>query len=167
MIAKGKHKATAYSWELGATPNTGTRFIRVIFETSETHDFVPWDGWFTEKTIERTMDSLENTGWDGASLADPVGIGSKECMIDVEHEEHEGRTYAKVKWVNRIGGGGLKEENKLTARERAGLDQEFAASLMERRQKNGSSPAPATRAPAQRRDTEPAYGSPDDEDLPF
>jgi hypothetical protein len=144
MITEGKHPARALGYEFGITPNTGTRYIRISFEvTSGEHagQSVTWNGWLTEKTLERTLDSLECTGWDGASISNPVGIGSADCVIDVEHEEsNDGKRFARVKWVNRPGAGKLKEDQRLDPGSVSGLDREFRASLLERRQ---SRPAPA------------------------
>lgn len=176
MIPAGKHPARAISHEYGITPNKGTKFVRVQFELlsgEHSGQVVSWDGWFTEKTLERTMDSLENCGWDGVSLSNPQGIGSKDCVVDIEHEEHEGKTYARVKWVNRPGGSKLKEEMRLDEHTVSSLDQEFRASLLERRQKSGSRPAqrPTPRTNGTQRPARSAnddFGPmPDDGDIPF
>ncbi len=177
MIAQGRYPARAVDHEFGVTPTKGTRFIRIKFEILDGEhrgQITHWDGWFTEKTLERTLDSMENCGWDGGSIGSPVGIGSKGCEIQVEHEENEGRTYAKVAWVNRQGGGKLKEDMRMDERDQANLDSEFRASLLERRQKNGNGsrpaqrPAPRAQQPQSRGRGNDDFGPmPDDSDIPF
>ncbi len=181
MIAEGKYQAKASpDVELGRTPNTQTAFVRVQFEITAECEFrghqIHWDGWLTEKTSERTMDSLEHCGWDGASLSNPQGVGTKECSIVIEHEQSEkdGKLYPRVKWVNALGGGAkLKDEVKLDAAALRSIDQEFKASLMERRQKNGAqasrpSAAPRTSTRASGRPYDDNFGPmPSDDDIPF
>lgn len=159
MIEKGRHKARAQGFEFGVSPNKGTKFIRVPFQT-ESGESVNWDGYFTEKTLDRTMDSLEHMGWDGQSLSAPRGIGDQDCYIVVDHETHEGKTYAKVQWVNSLNGGGLKEEIKMDAQTLSALDDEFKADLLKRRQKNAGRPTPQTRQSSREYD-------PDSDDVPF
>ncbi len=182
MIEEGRYPARASSEvEFGRTPNTGTEFVRLQFEILAEGEFrghqIHWDGWLSEKAIERTMDSLEHCGWDGASLANPRGIGSKDCSIVIEHErsEADGKVYPRVKWVNALGGGAkVKDEMKLDASAQKSLDQKFRASLLERKQRNGSAQRQAAAAPrsnarpAARKSYNDDFGPmPSDDDIPF
>jgi hypothetical protein len=181
MIAEGRYQARATEHEFGQS-KSATRFVRVQFEIKTEGEFhghaIHWDGFFTEKTAERTMDSLEHCGWDGASLTALTGLGSKDCSITVEHEEYtdaQGNTkkYPKVAWVNKLGGSKLKDDAKLDAGGIKSLEQEFKASLMERRQKNGSKPATqgngsTPRGTSRVGNYNPDFGPmPSDDDIPF
>lgn len=182
MIDEGKYIARAKpECEHGRTPNTGTAFIRLQFEIISEGEFrghqIHSDLWLSEKTAERTMDSLEHCGWDGVSLANPQGIGTKDCQIVIEHEvsDRDGKTYPRVKWVNALSSGAkLKDEVKLDQAALRDLDREFKASLLERRQRSGSGPAGPTprpsnhRPPVARNESTPRRGrEPGDDDIPF
>jgi hypothetical protein len=174
MIAVGKYRARCTSHEHGKSATKGTRFIRLHFEIlSEGHEgeTIYWDGWITEKTIERFSEALEACGWDCGSFADVRGLGSIDCQIEVEHETNpeNGKVYAKVKWVNKLGGGGkIKEEHLLPKNEKANLDQEFKAALIERRQNRAANPPKAATSRPASAASEDDFGPiPDDSDIPF
>jgi len=106
LINEGKYPARVIEYQHGISPNTGTEFIRVYFriETAgrENGQVMRWDGWLTGAAMAQTMRSLTNAGWDGVSLSKPEGLGSTACELDIIHEENEadGKTYARVNWVN-------------------------------------------------------------------
>ena len=65
---------------------------------------IRWTGWFTDKTFERTIRSLRYCGWKGDDLSDLSTVGELDCQVTVEHESYEGKSHAKVAWVNALGG---------------------------------------------------------------
>lgn len=65
---------------------------------------VAWTGFFTDACFERTIKSLRYTGWKGDDLSDLSTIGDADCQVTVEHQSYEGKTYARVAWVNPAGG---------------------------------------------------------------
>ena len=65
---------------------------------------VRWTGWFTEKTFERTICSLRYCGWKGDDLSDLSTVGESDCQVTVEHDSYDGKSHAKVSWVNALGG---------------------------------------------------------------
>lgn len=68
-----------------------------------------WFGYFTADTIARTIESLRRCGFKGDDLAKlPFQRINQEVSIVVEHNTWEGKTTARVAWVNAAGGGGLK-----------------------------------------------------------
>lgn len=74
---------------------------------------VPWFGFFSEKTIDRTIESLRYFGWKGNDLAN-IGVLDQVVEIVVENEtNNEGKVYPRVRWVNRPGGGGLTLQTQL------------------------------------------------------
>lgn len=107
-IQDGTYRARAVGAALGETKG-GKEQVAVEFELL-TDDLTPgqritWFGYFTEKTTARTIESLRICGWTGSDLTDLEGIGANEVELVVENEEWEGKTRAKVQWVNKAGGG--------------------------------------------------------------
>lgn len=122
MISEGAHTAVARSFELGET-SKGNQQIAVLFEIVEGVDqgcTIVWYGHFTDKTTDRTMESLRYCGWTCNDVTVLTGLGSKLVQIVVEHEtqqegKHEGQQRARVRWVNRLGGGAIKLEKPMDA----------------------------------------------------
>jgi hypothetical protein len=107
-IEAGKYSAKAKTWTLGESSN-GKEMLEVVFAITSPG---PYQGmtitarlFFTEKTFDRTVESLRYMGWKGDDLAKIEGLTS-EVEIDVGHEEYQGETQVRVKWVNRLKGGG-------------------------------------------------------------
>lgn len=113
MITEGKHKARGTEAALGLTAGgkEEVAVALVILDGEHAGDSITWHGYFTEKTQQRTIESLRYLGWEGDNLAVLDGIDRNEVTIVVEHEEgQDGKTYAKVRWINGPGGGlALKE----------------------------------------------------------
>jgi hypothetical protein len=64
-----------------------------------------WYGFFTEKTVERTIQSLRYCGFKGDDLALLVTQKlTQEVSVTVGHNTYEGKTTARVDWVNAPGG---------------------------------------------------------------
>lgn len=172
MIAPGTYKARAREWALGKSQN-GKEQIAVLFElVGGPHDgqSITWFGYFTDATLDRTLDSLRHCGWSSDSLAELDGLDQNEVEIVVDQEEYQGKTRTKVQWVNRPSKLALKEQ--LSAQEA----QAFAARLRGRtvahKQKYGS-PAAAQprqdRRPNDRFNGDPGPGYTDDpqDEIPF
>lgn len=116
-IAAGKYTARAVGETvLGKSKKQETPFIEFYFEVKggeANGERVRWTSYFSEKTSERTIDSLRLCGWDGDDLSvfsdgQLHGLDKKEVSIVVEIEKYknekgEDRESAKVAWVNRIG----------------------------------------------------------------
>lgn len=125
ICPEGKFPGQPVDFGFGRSEN-GNLYVKVRFEINIQADgesekyFVNYDGYFTDKTWERTEESLKFCGWDGKSqMPDLEGFGSKVPMLEIEHETYTGQegpvTFASVKWVNSAGGVRIKEENKATA----------------------------------------------------
>lgn len=117
-LSPGTYRARPVSAALGYTMN-GNEQIAVTFETLDpAGERVTWYGYFTEKSSDRTLQSLRYCGWRGNYLADfygeqlPEGF-DQEVDIVVEQEEYQGKTYTKVAWVN-SGGSGMALRNAMT-----------------------------------------------------
>jgi hypothetical protein len=118
MIRPGNHVAAARSWQFGKTAKGGEQ-IAVLFEILEGPDAgnsVTWFGYFTEKTVDRTIEALRYCGMEGDDLSAIRELPNK-VQIVVEHETYEGKTRAKVAWVNQLGGGAIKLNNPMDDRE--------------------------------------------------
>lgn len=61
---------------------------------------------FTDKTVDRTIESLRHCGWTGDNLENLLaeGFGTKEVSLDMEWQLYKGAKVYRVKWVNPIGG---------------------------------------------------------------
>jgi hypothetical protein len=72
-----------------------------------------WMGYFTENSTDRTIEALRLCGFKGDDLAAlPNQDLDLEVSVTVENEEYEGKTRAKIAWVN-APGGGLKMSNPM------------------------------------------------------
>jgi hypothetical protein len=110
MIAPGKYLGTPVSAALGFT-SSGSEQIAVLFEFLEpAGERLTWYGYFTEKTFDRTIESLRACGWMGSSLDEfgsehlPGGF-NRQVELVVTHEEYNGKTSARIAFVNNVGGG--------------------------------------------------------------
>ena len=174
-VATGTHLVHVTAHILTKT-GTGKEQLAITFEDEEGNR-ITWYGYFTEKTIDRTMETLAILGWDAekydhriASLHDTDILVGAEAEIVVEAEEYEGRTRHKVRWVNAVGAGGAQDP--LSAGEAADFSERMRAAFI-----TAKGPQP-NRAPRQappgaaldRKPVKPAPsgggGGPDD-DIPF
>src|ERR1700736_383965 len=107
---KGYYRGRATGAVLDHTKE-GKPCIVVDFEVLEEGyegQHIPWYGYFTDASVDRTMDSLRYCGWNGDDLSvfagdQPVmveGLNSQEVSLDIAVETYEGKTRSKVQWVN-------------------------------------------------------------------
>lgn len=118
MITNGMYRARATGeCVLGSSKNKGTPFIEFYLEIIDGENkggLVRWTGYFTEKTSERSIQSLQTCGWTGDDLSEFAdgmlhGLDTNEVQIIVELEEYqndegETKTAPRVAWINRAGG---------------------------------------------------------------
>jgi hypothetical protein len=113
MLDAGTYRAHAIEAALGET-DSGKEQIAVRFKLLDVEgQEITWYGYFTEKSTEITLKALRTAGWKGSDLMDLSDLcapdSTPEVYIVVEHETYEGKTSAKVKWVNGAGGLALKK----------------------------------------------------------
>lgn len=106
-IELGAHEARPTSYVFGKSSKKETEMVTVNFQfVGGPNDGkrISWNGYFTEKTAARTMDSLEYCGWDGVKIgANLPGFGTKNVELVIEEEEgQDGEMYPRVQWVNRL-----------------------------------------------------------------
>lgn len=106
MISAGIHKAKAITpVEFHHQDNENeTPYAHVLCEVTEGSDAgaqIIYKGWTSEKGKEKTRQALAAMGYEAGN---PQSVLDKAFSIKVEHETYEGQTYARVKYVNPIGG---------------------------------------------------------------
>ncbi|HEX4462931.1 MAG TPA: hypothetical protein VIA18_33385 [Polyangia bacterium] len=119
---------------------------------------LPWYGYFTDKTKKRTLESLRLAGWSNDDIGEIEGFGDTEVDIVVGHNTWEGKTSARVDWVNRAGSGGIALKSPMNDAER----KAFAAKLKGDVVQSRKSIAPANKA-TPKTESQPKT----DDDLPF
>lgn len=176
MIAPGFYNAVAVPLEIEGSrvwaqfgeSKEGTKQVVVAFEIldgPEAGRRISWFGYFGPKSMDRTIESLRLVGFTGDDLATlPTQQINQKVSITVEHSEWDGKVRAKVAWVNRPGGGGVKLEKPLAENDL----RMFAASLRNRvkskpavageKVEPGATPQPSST---------PAPASPPVDDVPF
>lgn len=117
-----KHIGRARSHDYGTTEK-GNDFIAIEFSIEEgpkQGDRLTWRGFFTEKTQERTVQSMRYCGWAGSDFNNLDGLTDNLVELVVEPEEYEGKTYDRIQWVNRLG---VSLKNAMGEGERAAFAQ--------------------------------------------
>ena len=121
MILPGKYKARVKNYGIKAVKSgehKGEPAPTIAFELIETGEVVFWQGSFNlGKARDFTMTALSVCGLSSVNslinLADGLPGGaldpSKEVEIDVINETYNDKTFAKVAWVNEVGGKGLED----------------------------------------------------------
>lgn len=149
--------ARARSVLLAEVGRNGTPALQIMFEIESGEykgESIRWDGWLTtEKAMLRTFDSMQSCGWQGSpseinSFRNPDaplnGIGDLAVQLVIEmelyngdDEKHAGKSFPKVAWVNRVGGGRVIDTTKATSEGNALRFADKLNALVEReRQKN-------------------------------
>lgn len=191
---------TLTSTAIGISQQKGTPSIRIAFRTEsdvETGVLVSeienapsalyGDLWMSEKTIERTIETLRDVlGWQGTDFEE-LNAGNPlrgaQAWIVWDYEEYEGKHHPRVQWINAVGGGGgLKKAepdvaarvaaqfNRLLSRGGAGAQSTLPPSQLQPRTQTPGAPRPSLRTP--RAAATPAAqtggtGSQPVDDLPF
>jgi hypothetical protein len=179
MIADGNYRAKALDGEFANSKNKGTPFVRVRFQfqTPEGTEVLGYDGYFTEATTERTIESLRHCGctFPGDDLTNLEGLGSKDVEIVVGHEEANdgsGRMFPRIKWVNALGQGGkVRDEDKMDQGARTAFAKSMKGHLVAARmgsKKAGPAPKAAPKNGAKPTAPNPIDGGNDnDADISF
>lgn len=101
--------------------------IRFEFDYEGGRRDLVWFGSLHENALKHTLNAIENCGFKYGSLVEflkPDAIDyTREVDIVVEHNTYNGKTSARVKWINRPGGMELKSMAPEAAKNRlAGYD---------------------------------------------
>lgn len=173
MLNPGTYNAIAKSAQLSEA-KTGTEQVAVLFEIVDAEfagQTITWFGFLTENAMRRTLESLRHAGWTGDDITELSSLSgdTPNVQLVVEHEEWNGQTRAKVKWVN-SGNGGLNT-TPLAANKAEALKRKVkAAALAMAREQGGAkaaAPAPARRPQPSRTPPPASSGAPESDDIPF
>ena len=187
------HKATyrgrAIACGFGVA-KTGTHQIFVTFEIVEysdadqrwlpTGEEITWIGAFSDKTTERTIESLGHLGWTGDNLEEldnptPDALAAlmpNDVDLVCEPEEYDGKQTLKVRWVNAPGAGRFKFATPLAGPALKGFASQMRGAIRNARGASGArQAAPSGRTPAPtttRNARNPHPNTPGtDDDVPF
>lgn len=143
MIAKGNWPAVVapvmtdngeVACQIGYSKNKGTPQIAVCLEILRgpyAGQRITWMGYFTDKTEERTLQSLRLLGFEGADIDKfESQRPTNEVIAVVEHETYEGKLRAKVAWINDPSfGGGMKMADALAGADLRKFGAQFKTKL--------------------------------------
>ncbi len=115
LIPEGQYKARATQGRLDVSSEKKREYVVIEFgllEGEYAGQTVLWKGFFGDKIdsggktlTERTVEGLRVCGWKSIYLTDLTGITENEVQIVVQHDHSpSGKPYAKVRFVNRLGG---------------------------------------------------------------
>lgn len=125
---------------------------------------VPWWGYFTQNTYERTIEALRACGFKGDDL---MGLLSQELTNEVqivtEISEWQGKSNARVRWVN-ASGGGIKMANPMATNDLRAFAAQLKAKVGAIKEVQGKK---AERGAAQQPESSHEPPPPADEDCPF
>lgn len=175
-LEKATYHAIAIATTLGSSKEKGTKYVAVNFEIVDDENFFgetppAWLGYFSDKTSERTIESLQHMGYQGDSVEDFANLDREGCArllpstveIVCDTEEYDGKIRLRVQWVNRLGGGRFKAEKPLE-----GGELKAFAAQMKSAFRNARGPRPAAQSNKQTtRQYSNAPYSKDDSDIPF
>lgn len=167
MIPEGKYQAKATGGEFGVKNDKD--FCAVNFEITEGElmgeTITAWLYFSTDKNTERSIESLRYCGctFPGNDITNLAGLGSRECQIVIAHETFEGKTRAKVQWVNSGGVGGMKSEDRMNPGQRKSFAERMKATLVASG-KSGGEPSAADRV---RETVSKTLGGPGNSDVPW
>jgi len=125
--------------------------IKITFDLApgheEKYDSMPFTGWLhNDQAIEITLGALRNCGWEGDMINDLTGIDKNAVMLVIDDEEYEGKTNARIKFVNRIAGFGAK--NPLNEQQSMALAHRLRTKAAAHRQSYGTAAAKSEQRPS-------------------
>ncbi len=178
-MEKARYRGTAIGVSFGTAKSTGNPQIAITFEVLDEGfggETIAWFGHFTDKTAERTLESLRHAGWKGdeladladldeaavrAALPDPVDLA---CEVEAgEDENGQVRDKLKVRWVNKAGGGRFEFKTKLEGGDLRAFSAQMKATARSARTSSSS-----TRTSGGSRGSDPHPNAPGSrDDIPF
>lgn len=151
MITKaGTYKAKAFEAMLGRSSERKTPFVGIKFRVIDGEfngQTVKWEGYLTDKTAERTLESLQHCGWTGDDISVFAtglnGLDKNEVELQIEMEPGSTdptKEYPKVQWVNRAGGGAKFAGEAMDAAAAADFGKKFRGLALSLKAKAGATP---------------------------
>lgn len=150
MIAEGKHRGRGVpgTGVMGKTAK-GAPQVGVEFEFLDIPgQRLTWYGNFSETVVgedqkpiyQITLESLYHCGWISGDLQNLDGLDQNEVTLTVKHEEYQGKTHAKIAWVNKAGGG-IAMKNAMPTNELAAFSAKMKGASLSTRKALGVPPA--------------------------
>lgn len=166
--------------QIGESSQRGTPFVAVNFRIIDgdwSGETIPWIGHLTDKTAQRTIESLRYCGFVGDDLA---GVETQRLSqiveLEIKHEPSQkdpSKTFPRVRWVNRPSSGAvLKGRMDPSARRR--IADELKALVKSSTVAPGEKAQPQHRQPRAQADASSSGGQARavrqveyDDDMPF
>lgn len=131
--AKYIAKAIASAFGVSSNGNYEIGITCEVVDGEHAGQEITWIGFFSEKTQERTIESLQHFGWKGDNLEELADLDAEGCArmfpdhveLACDVEVYEGEQQLKVKWVNKPGAGRFAFKDKLEG----GQLKSFAAQM--------------------------------------
>lgn len=185
LIAKGRHLARvrvspeAVQFGITGEGANAKEQVVVLFDLIDQNDAdygrsISAFLFFTDKTVDRSLESLRHCGWKGDEIAEVGDMAARgelanDVELVVEHEFYqpdngEGKWQAKVRWINTPGGGAVKLKKPLEGRDLAS----FSARMKGRaRMVGGGAPNGGGSRPSTSSQSSQHPNAPGNDDLPF
>lgn len=110
-LQNGNYRGKALGAALGVTSKAAEQ-VAIEFELLDLSGTrYTYFGTFGDKALEHTLKALRASGWRGDDLADLSSVGgpdAPEVELVIENETYEGKTRARIRWVNPRGGLSIK-----------------------------------------------------------
>lgn len=126
-ITTGTWRAKALKGDLGFTLG-GKEKVAVVIEFLDEPNRgqrLTWYGYFSDKTADRTLESLMTMGWDGDDLSELKGLGGAEFQAVVEEDMYEGKKQIKIQWINKLSGDTPNLGKRMEGGDRASFAQKM------------------------------------------
>jgi acyl CoA:acetate/3-ketoacid CoA transferase alpha subunit len=149
----GKFRARAVEGDWGYS-SKGTEQVAVLFQLVDSGEQITWYGFMTEKTSDRTIEALISCGVQDLQTLD--GLGTEDVELDLAFETYEGKERLRVKWVNRLGTGGVAMKSRMDQGQKASFAAKYQGTFLKKKQEAGVPP---------KTDQAPAVA--DTDDIPF
>lgn len=148
MIPEGRYRARGCEAALAHTSKGDPQVAVDLVITEEESDHCgqhrTWYGSFTDKSTERTLQSLRFLGWDNDDLSQLTGIDQNEVWVTITHEEDlEGVLRDRAAFINNSPGLGVKSPMDEGAAK--AFAQRMMGNVLAHKQKSGSSPNEAAK----------------------
>jgi hypothetical protein len=165
----GKHPARAVAGALGMTgKNTEQVGVEFVFtDGPNIGKHITWYGYFSEKTLDRTIESLRYAGWKGTDFSDLSDLSAEDTpvvQLVLENEDTEEGPRVKVRWVNRGSSGGVAIKDKMDEGSAKSFAERMKAHVLAYDAQKGT---PTRAAPAKPAARVPAPTPDSDIEVPF
>ena len=111
-LQPGDYRAKSIGAQLGKA-GTGTEQVAVKFSLLDfPQQTITWFGYFSPNAFDIAMRGLRSAGFVGDDLSDLSSLNedvSPEVVLVIDNETYQGKTRAKVQFINSTGGVALKD----------------------------------------------------------